>query len=49
MKKVLVTGANSGIGRKIVDYLIDRDFFVYACARKAEDIENLNNLPDVTA
>ena len=32
---VLVTGASSGIGLKITEYLSDRGFYVYAGARKA--------------
>jgi NADPH:quinone reductase-like Zn-dependent oxidoreductase len=33
-KAVLVTGASSGIGRKITEVLAGRGYFVYAGARK---------------
>ena len=37
-RAVLVTGASSGIGRKIAELLASQGHFVYAGARKAEDI-----------
>jgi len=46
---VLITGANSGIGRKTLELLIDKEIEVYACARKDDDLEELNNLPYTTA
>ncbi len=46
-KAVLVTGASSGIGRQIALTLADNGFFVYAGARKAEDIEALSELPNM--
>ena len=48
-KPVLVTGASSGIGRKIVELLIDKGKEVYATARKGKDIEALSKLENTTA
>ena len=48
-KAVLVTGASSGIGRHITERLADEGFFVYAGARKQEDIDALNALDNVQA
>jgi NAD(P)-dependent dehydrogenase (short-subunit alcohol dehydrogenase family) len=44
---VLVTGASSGIGRKIAEALAARGTFVYAGARKAEDIAELSRIPNM--
>ena len=41
-RAVLVTGASSGIGRAIAETLAVRGYFVYAGARKAEDLAALN-------
>ncbi len=41
-KAVLVTGANSGIGRTIAYRLAAEGYFVYAGARKKHDIETLS-------
>lgn len=46
-KAVLVTGASSGIGLKITEYLADAGHFVYAGARKPEDIERLSAMDNV--
>jgi len=48
-KAVLVTGASSGIGRKIAETLAANGFYVYAGARKAADLEALDALPNTTA
>ena len=48
-KAVLVTGASSGIGRRIAETLADNGFHVYAGARKPEDLEALDALPNMTA
>ena len=48
-KAVLVTGASTGIGRKIAEVLADEGFFVYAGARKQEDLDALNELDNVEA
>jgi len=45
-KAVLVTGATSGIGRKITEYLAAAGHYVYAGGRKAEDIAELSALGD---
>lgn len=41
-KAVLVTGASSGIGKRIAETLAKRGVFVYAGARKEKDLEALN-------
>jgi NAD(P)-dependent dehydrogenase (short-subunit alcohol dehydrogenase family) len=49
MQSVLITGANSGIGRTIVEHLRQKEIRVYATARKTKDIEQLEQLEHVTA
>ena len=39
-KAVLVTGASSGIGRKITERLASNGFFVYAGARAQKDLDD---------
>lgn len=46
---VLVTGASSGIGRKITETLAAKGYFVYAGARKPEDLTALNAIKNVQA
>lgn len=46
---VLVTGASSGIGRKITEVLAERGYFVYAGARKQKDLDALNEIDNVQA
>src|SRR5688572_10563751 len=46
-KAVLVTGASTGIGRKITEHLANKGHFVYAGARKAEDLESLGKIKNV--
>lgn len=46
-KAVLVTGASTGIGRKITERLAADGYFVYAGARKAEDLKALGALRNV--
>lgn len=48
LKNVLVTGASTGIGKRITEHLSMNGFKVFAGARKAEDIADLSNLKDVT-
>lgn len=48
-KAVLVTGASSGIGLMITRYLSDRDFHVYAGARKDTDLERLDLMENVSS
>ncbi len=43
-RAVLVTGASSGIGRKIAELLASQGHFVYAGARKPEDIAELSKI-----
>ena len=48
-KAVLITGASSGIGRAATEQLAANGYFVYAGARKASDIEDLNGIDNVMA
>lgn len=46
-KAVLVTGASSGIGRNITERLAGSGYFVYAGARKDEDLAELDGMDNV--
>jgi NAD(P)-dependent dehydrogenase (short-subunit alcohol dehydrogenase family) len=46
-RAVVVTGASSGIGRKITERLSSNGFFVYAGARGAQEMADLAKLPNV--
>jgi len=48
-KAVLVTGASSGIGRKIAEVLAANGHFVYAGARKDTDLAELNAMDNIEA
>ena len=48
-KAVLITGASSGIGRNAAERLAAAGYFVYAGARKAADIDELNKIDNVMA
>src|SRR5579872_3289843 len=48
-KAVLVTGASSGIGLAITEYLAGHGFYVYAGARKDEDLKRLNTIKKVSS
>ena len=48
-KAVLVTGASSGIGHKITERLAANGYFVYATARKPEDLKRLGAMKNVQA
>ena len=48
-KAVLVTGASSGIGHKITERLAADGYFVYATARKSEDLKALGAMKNVQA
>lgn len=48
-KPILVTGASSGIGKLVTEFLADKGQLVYACARKKSDIEKLNRIENVTS
>jgi len=48
-KAVLVTGASTGIGRKITERLAADGYFVYAGARKEVDLQGLNAITNVQA
>ena len=46
-KAVLVTGASTGIGRKITERLAADGYFVYAGARKDKDLQELSAIKNV--
>ncbi len=46
-KAVLVTGASTGIGRKLTERLAADGYFVYAGARKEADLKSLGTLKNV--
>jgi len=48
-KAVLVTGASSGLGRVMAETMAAKGYFVYAGARKDEDIEELNHIENIQA
>jgi NAD(P)-dependent dehydrogenase (short-subunit alcohol dehydrogenase family) len=48
-RAVLVTGTSSGIGRRITEVLSRNGFFVYAGARKPEDLARLDAMENVKA
>ncbi len=48
-KAVFVTGASTGIGRKITERLAGAGYFVYATARKDADLQALGKIPNVQA
>lgn len=48
-RAVLVTGASSGIGRKVTERLAANGFFVYAGARSQKDLDDLNAIKNVQA
>ena len=48
-KAVLVTGASSGLGRVMSETMAAKGYFVYAGARKDEDIEELNRIENIQA
>ena len=49
VRAVLVTGTSSGIGLRITEVLSENGFFVYAGARKTEDLARLDALENVKA
>ncbi len=48
-KAILVTGASTGIGRNIAETLAAEGYFVYAGARKQEDLDALNEIDNIMA
>jgi len=46
-KAVLVTGASSGLGRVMAETMAASGYFVYAGARKDEDLEELNAIENI--
>jgi short-subunit dehydrogenase len=47
-RPILVTGASSGIGRHLSEFLAERGHPVYATARKKEDLDNLAQIENIT-
>jgi NAD(P)-dependent dehydrogenase (short-subunit alcohol dehydrogenase family) len=48
-KAVLVTGASTGIGRNMAETLAKEGFFVYAGARKDQDLDELDAIDNIKA
>ncbi len=48
-KAVLVTGASSGLGRAMTEMMAAKGYFVYAGARKDNDMQELNAIENVQA
>jgi NAD(P)-dependent dehydrogenase (short-subunit alcohol dehydrogenase family) len=46
-KAVLITGANSGLGRVMAETMAANGYFVYAGARKAKDLEELTAIENI--
>lgn len=46
-KAILITGASSGLGRKTAETLASKGYFVYAGARKPQDLEDLNKIENI--
>ncbi|MBY9001960.1 MAG: SDR family NAD(P)-dependent oxidoreductase [Candidatus Heimdallarchaeota archaeon] len=46
-KAILITGANTGIGRKTLNLISNKGYFVYAGVRSDQAIEELESLPNV--
>ncbi|GEM_PF-4918311 len=44
MKRVLITGVSTGIGRALLDIFLEKNWFVYGVGRKYTDINNSNFL-----
>jgi NAD(P)-dependent dehydrogenase (short-subunit alcohol dehydrogenase family) len=49
LRAVLVTGASSGIGKRTTELLSAEGFFVYAGARKQQDLDRLDAMKNVEA
>ncbi len=47
VRAVLITGTSSGIGLRMTEVLSKNGFFVYAGARKPEDLKRLDAMPSV--
>lgn len=48
-KTVLITGASTGLGRAMAERMAENGYFVYAGARKQEDLDSLNAIQNIRA
>jgi NAD(P)-dependent dehydrogenase (short-subunit alcohol dehydrogenase family) len=48
-KAILITGASTGIGRNMAETMAAKGYFVYAGARKQEDLDVLNAIENIQA
>jgi NAD(P)-dependent dehydrogenase (short-subunit alcohol dehydrogenase family) len=48
-KVVLITGASTGLGRAMAERMAENGYFVYAGARKQEDLDSLNAMQNMRA
>ena len=48
-RAVLITGASSGLGRAMAETMAAKGYFVYAGARKENDLEELNAIENIQA
>jgi NAD(P)-dependent dehydrogenase (short-subunit alcohol dehydrogenase family) len=48
-KAVLITGASTGLGRAMAERMAENGYFVYAGARKQEDLDSLNAIENIQA
>ena len=44
MKKVLITGGNSGLGKSLVNKYLDNGYMVYATYNKNADFDKIENV-----
>ncbi|UYP48641.1 hypothetical protein NEF87_004926 [Candidatus Lokiarchaeum ossiferum] len=44
---ILITGASTGIGRVATEFLQQKGYSIYACARKEGDLQDLGRIPNV--